>query len=110
MATCVAGLALSTGLSACNTSAFTKRELVVEFSADTTDATRQADRADCLDVAPHVVPEPLPAASDKFQSDLDNDIRYRIDHADDNDLSKLQQCLRGKPGVQGFEYPQDENN
>jgi hypothetical protein len=33
-----------------------------------------------------------------------NDVRYRVDHASDGDLAKLQQCLQRFPSVAGIEF------
>ena len=96
-------------LSGCNTSALTEREIVINFNDSTTQATRIADRQACLHPAPNVSAEPLPAASDKFVSDQINDVRYRVDHANDNEISKLYACFENKPGVLGFSDDQDAN-
>jgi hypothetical protein len=32
------------------------------------------------------------------------DVRYRVDHASDGDLAKLQQCLQRFPSVVGIEF------
>ena len=51
---------------------------------------------------PQAIPEPLP--TDHLASDLASDVRYRVDHASDGDLAKLQQCLQRFLSVVGIEF------
>ena len=64
-------------------------------------AVRLKVRAACSHV-PQAVPEPLP--TDHLASDIAYDVRYRVDHASDGDLAKLQQCLQRFPSVVGIEF------
>ena len=42
--------------------------------------------------------------TDHLASDTASDVRYRVDHASDGDLAKLQQCLQRFPSVVGIEF------
>jgi len=78
-----------------------KREAVVQFQAQTSNPARLKVRAACSHV-PQAIPEPLP--TDHLASDMTYDVRYRVDHASDGDLAKLQQCLQRFPSVVGIEF------
>ena len=80
---------------------FGKQEAIVQFQSQTPNSVRLKVRAACSHV-PQAVPEPLP--TDHLASDLDSDVRYRVDHASDGDLAKLQQCLQRFPSVVGIEF------
>ena len=80
---------------------FGKQEAVVQFQAQTPNLVRLKVRAACSHV-PQAVPEPLP--TDHLASDMAYDVRYRVDHASDGDLAKLQQCLQRFPSVVGIEF------
>ena len=80
--------------------AFGRREAVVHFQGGTPDATRLKVRAACSHV-PQAKPEPLP--TDHKASDLLYDVRYRVDHASDAELARLQQCLQKFPSVNGVD-------
>jgi hypothetical protein len=80
---------------------FGKQEAVVRFQPQTPDPVRLKVRAACSHV-PQAIPEPLP--TDHLASDRVNDVRYRVDHASDGDLAKLQQCLQRFPSVVGIEF------
>ncbi len=80
---------------------FGKQEAVVQFQAQTSNSVRLKVRAACSHV-PQAVPEPLP--TDHLASDMAYDVRYRVDHASDGDLAKLQQCLQRFPSVVGIEF------
>jgi hypothetical protein len=80
---------------------FGKQEAVVQFQPQTSNSARLKVRAACSHV-PQAIPEPLP--TDHLASDLANDVRYRVDHASDGDLAKLQQCLQRFPSVVGIEF------
>ena len=75
-----------------------KQEAVVAFKDGTSNTTRLKVRAACSHV-PEATPEPLP--TDHLASDLLNNVRYRVDHASDADLARLQQCLQRFPSVNG---------
>ena len=81
--------------------AFGKQEAVVQFQAQTSNSVRLKVRAACSHV-PQAIPEPLP--TDHLASDMVYDVRYRVDHASDGDLAKLQQCLQKFPSVVGIDY------
>jgi hypothetical protein len=77
-----------------------QQEGVVSFQDGTSNATRLKVRAACSHV-PQAIPEPLP--TDHMASDLLYDVRYRVDHASDADLARLQQCLQRFPSVVGLD-------
>ena len=72
----------------------------MHFQNGTSNATRLHVRAACSHV-PKAMPEPLP--TDHKASDLLYDVRYRVNHASDADLARLQQCLQRFPSVDGFD-------
>jgi hypothetical protein len=80
---------------------FGQQEAVVQFQPQTSNSARLKVRAACSHV-PQAIPEPLP--TDHLASDLANDVRYRVDHASDGDLAKLQQCLQRFPSVVGIQF------
>jgi hypothetical protein len=96
-----AGLAATSG---CNAN-LSKREMVVHFTPSATAAQHRAARAACATAAPDVSPEPI--VHTKFASTLVDDVRFRVDHADDKDLSLLYACLQKQPGVLGVDDPMD---
>jgi hypothetical protein len=77
-----------------------QQEAVVHFRDGTSNATRLKVRAACSHV-PEAKPEPLP--TDHMASDLLNNVRYRVDHATNADLARLQQCLQSFPSVNGID-------
>jgi len=77
-----------------------QQEAVVTFKDGTSNATRVKVRAACSHV-PAAIPEPLP--TDHLASDLLYDVRYRVDHASDADLARLQQCLQRFQSVAGLD-------
>lgn len=91
-------------LSGCNAN-LSKREIVVQFSPSATSAQHAAARAACATAAPHASPEPI--VHTKFITTHINDIRFRVDKADDHDLNQLYNCLRLQPGVIGVSDPMD---
>jgi hypothetical protein len=80
---------------------FGKQEAVVQFQSQTPNSVRLKVRAACSHV-PQAIPEPLP--TDHLASDLAYDVRYRVDHASDGNLAKLQQCLQKFPSVVGIQF------
>lgn len=82
-----------------------RRELVVIFAASATPAQHAAALKACTGVAPNTSPEPLVHSS--YASSRAYDVRFRIDHADDRDLAKLQSCLAKQPGVVGAQDSAD---
>lgn len=77
-----------------------QQEAVVHFQDGTTNTARLKVRAACSHV-PQAKPEPLP--TDHKASDLLYDVRYRVDHASDADLARLEQCLQKFPSVNGVD-------
>jgi hypothetical protein len=80
---------------------FAKQEAVVQFQSQTPNSVRLKVQAACSHV-PQAVPEPLPTGH--LASGMTYDVRYRVDHASDGDLAKLQQCLQKFPSVAGIEF------
>lgn len=78
------------------------RELVVHFQPGATTAEREAVRADCRGNA-RVVPEP-PGTS-QLKATVLNNVRYRIDAAEDRDLALVYKCLAKHPSVRGTDIP-----
>jgi hypothetical protein len=74
------------------------REAVVSFRSDTTVAQRLTVRAACAKV-PSVTAPPLPA--DLKSPYALRPLIYRIDHATDADVAKLETCLAKFPAVAG---------
>ncbi len=81
---------------------FGKQEAVVQFQPQTPNSVRLKVRAACSHV-PQAAPEPLPT-SHVAQGMAAYEVRYRVDHASDGDLAKLQQCLQRFPSVAGIEF------
>ncbi|MFI5079727.1 MAG: hypothetical protein ACHQCE_01545 [Streptosporangiales bacterium] len=80
---------------------FGKQEAIVQFQSQTPNSVRLKVRA----AGSHVPPAgPQPRPPHPQASDLDSDVRYRVDHASDGDLAKLQQCLQRFPSVVGIEF------
>src|SRR3954451_8035682 len=88
------------GAAGCNAS-LSRRELVVHFEPTATGAQHQQALQACTGVAPHTSPEPI--AHSSFASSRVNDVRFRIDKANDHDIAQLQTCLSQQPGVVGTE-------
>ena len=95
--------ALAPAVAGCATfdRSFGKQEAVVQFQPQTPNSVRLKVRAACSHV-PQAIPEPLP--TDHLASDLASDVRYRVDHASDGNLARLQQCLQRFPSVVGIEF------
>lgn len=90
-------------VSGCNTSALTKRELVVYFNQDASAAQHDAALKACAHVTPEATPEPFQTSS--VPADNVGDVRFRIDHANDKALATLENCLYKQAGVKGAEIP-----
>lgn len=88
----------------CN-AAFDKREIVVQFAPTASAADHRGALHACGNAAPHVSPEPM--VHDKFPSTEINDVRFRVDKANDHDLAQLYRCLSNQPGVLGVSDPMD---
>jgi hypothetical protein len=93
------GLA-ATALAGCSrfNASLGQREAVVSFRSGTTVAQRVAVRAACAKV-PSVTAPPLPA--DLKSPYALQPLIYRIDHASDADVAKLETCLARFPAVAG---------
>jgi hypothetical protein len=103
VATCLlAGTAMA-ALSGCNTSALTKQELVVYFQPGTTTAQKLTALNNCKHSTPAAVAEPIDHSG--LPSDQIGDIRFRIDHADDKQVSVLEDCLHKQVGIEGVQIP-----
>jgi hypothetical protein len=103
MAVLAAVVALAPAAAGCATfnATFGKREAVVQFQPQTTNAARLKVRAACAHV-PHVTPEPVPTG--QSATDMTYDVRYRVDNASDGDLARLQQCLQRFRSVVGIQF------
>ena len=89
-------------LAGCNP-AISRRELVVVFDQSATPAQHASVLQTCAQAAPRTSPEPLGSSS--TAAGRVNDVRFRVDHADDRDLNQLLQCLLKQPGVTGYRLP-----
>jgi hypothetical protein len=98
----VAGLALAalTALTGCSRfdASLSQRQAVVTFRSGTSVTQRLTVRAACAKV-PAVTPPPLPA--DLKSPYVLQPLVYRIDHATDADVAKLEECLSKYPSVAG---------
>ncbi|HVT20870.1 MAG TPA: hypothetical protein VHE57_05740 [Mycobacteriales bacterium] len=89
-------------VSGCNP-ALSKREMVVHFDPAATSAQHKAALEACAHVTAAATPEPF-RTTGPIASQVNN-VRYRIDHADDRDLARLTTCLSKQPGVVGEDIP-----
>jgi hypothetical protein len=103
VATCILSGTIMAALSGCNTSALTKVELVVYFQPGTTTAQKLTALNNCKHSTPAAVDEPVDHSG--LPSDQIGDIRFRIDHADDKQVSELENCLHKQIGIQGVQIP-----
>jgi hypothetical protein len=101
---CAGFLALTGALSGCN-AALSKREVVVHFTPSASAAQHAAARDACATAAPDASPEPI--VHNRFASTRVDDVRFRVDKADDHDLAQLYRCLARQPGVLGVSDPLD---
>ena len=95
-----AGLILATALAGCSqfNAALGQRQAIVSFRPGTTISQRLAVRSACAKV-PAVTAQPLP--SDLTSPYALHQLIYRIDHATDADVAKLETCLAKFPSVAG---------
>jgi hypothetical protein len=105
-----AGIALAlaavAGLSGCRqTASLSMQEVVVVFKSGATQADHARVYAECQQL-PGVSPEPLVTAS-KYEATLQNNVRYRVDHATNYQLQQLYDCLGKDPSVVGYKPPVD---
>jgi hypothetical protein len=98
----LAGTAIGV-LGGCNTSALTKQELVVYFQPGTTAAQKLTALHNCEHTTPAAVAEPVDKSS--LAADQVGDIRFRIDHADDKQVSLLEDCFSHQVGIEGVDIP-----
>lgn len=96
-------LAAAVAVTGCNA---TKRELTVVFGTGASRTQQESALHACAGAAPHTSPEPLPTPGGRFTSP---GIRFRIDHADDRDIARLESCLEKQPGVRGFQDSADSS-
>ena len=101
---CAALLVIPGCVTGCNAS-LSKREIVVHFTSTATPAQHEAARAACATAAPHASPEPI--VHNKFPTTRLQDVRFRVDKANDHDLAQLYNCLGKQPGVIGVSDPMD---
>lgn len=102
--TAVAGVAVAVAvLSGCNSSALTKREVVVYFAPNAPVSDHAAALKACAHATPEAIPEPIVKST--LVSDSVGDVRFRVDHADDKALAILTECLNRQPGVEGWDVP-----
>jgi hypothetical protein len=95
-------VAIAGSISGCNAS-LSNREVVVHFSSTATGAQHTAARQACASATPKASPEPI--VHNKFASTRIDDVRFRVDKANDYDLAKLYNCLSKQPGVIGVSDP-----
>lgn len=76
-----------------------QRQAIVTFRAGTPVSQRLAARSTCAKV-PAVTPQPLP--SDLGSPYALQQLTFRIDHATDADVARLETCLAKFPGVAGI--------
>lgn len=98
------GAALIILLTGCN-AALSKREIVVHFTQTATEAQHAAAREACATVTPEASPEPI--VHNRFASTRVDDVRFRVDNANDHELAQLFNCLAKQPGVVGVSDPLD---
>jgi hypothetical protein len=96
-------LAVAATVAGCNTSALSKRELVVHFDGSATTAQHRAALDACAHVSPETSPEPFSTSGPV--SNQVGDVRFRIDHANDKAIATLETCLYHQPGVDGVNQP-----
>jgi hypothetical protein len=77
-----------------------KQEIVVAFKNGTTTATRLKVRAACSHI-PQARPEAVP--TNHLASDNLYDVIYRVDHASNAQLARLESCLQKYPSVTGVD-------
>jgi len=108
LATAILGAAgIAILLSGCRqTASLNLQEVVVVFKPDATQADHARVYAACKNL-PGVSPEPLVTDS-KYLATLQNNVRYRVDHATNYELQQLYQCLGKDPSVAGYKPPVDQ--
>ena len=99
----VIALLAAAALTSCRTTVTLNREVVVVFKPDSTTADRDRVRSECGDVSPHA--SPVPVGPGTLKSSRVNNVRFRVDKADDAELAKLYSCLTKDPSVRGVTLP-----
>lgn len=100
LAVAVAGALTASG---CNASAISKRELIVYFNPNAPVSDHAHVLSACGNATAGASPEPM--SSSKLPSQVASNVRFRIDHANDKELSILEDCLQHQPGVVGVDIP-----
>jgi hypothetical protein len=90
-------------VSGCNSSALTKREVVVYFTPNAPISDHAAALKACAHATPEATPEPI--VKSNLVSDSVGDVRFRVDQANDKALAILTECLNRQPGVEGWDIP-----
>jgi uncharacterized protein YcsI (UPF0317 family) len=80
-----------------------KQELVVAFRPGTSQDAMMKARSACSNV-PSATPEPVPTGASATSGVYD--VRFRIDHASEADVARLEQCLSRFPSIQGVNVEQ----
>jgi hypothetical protein len=80
-----------------------KQELVVAFRPGTSQAAMMKARSACSNL-PNATPEPMPTGGNATSGVYD--VRFRIDHASDADVARLEGCLSHFRSVQGVNVEQ----
>lgn len=97
---------LTPALTGCRqTASLSLQEVVVVFKPGATAADHARVYAECQ-TFPGVTPEPLVTES-KYPATLQNNVRYRVDHATNYQLAQLYNCLGKDPSVVGYKPPVD---
>jgi hypothetical protein len=99
----LAGLVALGALTACNAGSLSKVEMVVYFDQGAPQSDHAAALEACSHASPEAIPEPL--ATSRLASNAVGDVRFRIDHADDQQIALLTECLNKQPGVVGVQVP-----
>jgi len=103
LAPLVPALALGLAVSGCNTDALSKRELVVHFDPSASSADHKAALDNCAHATTEATPEPF-STTGPISNQINN-VRFRIDHADDRAIAHLETCLGKQTGVVGVNIP-----
>jgi hypothetical protein len=96
--------AIASAAAGCN-GILSQREVVVHFAPGTSESVRATVLQQCGGF-PQVSPEPLPTSTRDPATRL-GQVRFRVDDADNRQLSRLLACLQGFPQVQGYDLPQE---
>jgi len=99
------GLLLLAGCGGKLTRGLSVQEVVVYFSPSATPAQHAEVLHECSGI-PGTTPEPLPGPSAPLSSRV-YDVRFRVDHASNQQLARLLSCLSShkSQGVGGYDIP-----